>query len=281
MQGYTIKTSVTLYSNFVYNVYIPVANVESFVVGGVEAKKEALATWPVKTVNGVECYCVSVELPVAESLGDIAVTIALRSGTTTVDANWTLNVINYAEFVLADTKTDDVTTAAKALVKDMLVYADAAHTLFEEGYAATAKSGAVKELIAENTSNTVIPTGTVQNASNTYFSKVEISLNDVPSFRFYLKDGYTKDDFTFKVGERSVDALLVESIDGTGDYLEIVMYAYMMLDTVSYTVVDKTTGQSVTEYYNLYSYQNRNPAPFGAGFFGRRAAAGNSGLIGR
>ena len=112
------------------------------------------------------------------------------------------------------------------------------------------------ELIAANTSSTEIPTGTVQNASNTYFDKVEISLNDVPSFRFYLKDGYTKDDFTFKVGERSVDALLVESIDGTGDYLEIVMYAYMMLDTVSYTVVDKTTGQSVTEYYNLYSYHN-------------------------
>ena len=32
------------------------------------------------------------------------------------------------------------------------------------------------------------------------------------------------------------------------------MYAYMMLDDVTYTVTDKLTKESVTESYNLYSY---------------------------
>ena len=38
--------------------------------------------------------------------------------------------------------------------------------------------------------------------------------------------------------------------DENGDYLEITMYAYMMLDDVTYTV----KGTGVTETYNLYSY---------------------------
>ena len=32
------------------------------------------------------------------------------------------------------------------------------------------------------------------------------------------------------------------------------MYAYRMLDDVTYTVTDKVSGETVTESYNLYAY---------------------------
>ena len=82
----------------------------------------------------------------------------------------------------------------------------------------------------------------------TYFTDVAVYLGEVPSFRFYLADGYTKDSFTFKVGNRTVE--VTEGTDKIGKYVEVTMYAYMMLNDVTYTV----KGTDVTGTYNLYSY---------------------------
>ena len=72
----------------------------------------------------------------------------------------------------------------------------------------------------------------------------------MPSFRFYFADGYSADDFSFKVGKKNVSPIVSEN----GDYAEIVVYAYMMLDDVTYTVTDKDNGATVSDTWNLYSY---------------------------
>lgn len=56
----------------------------------------------------------------------------------------------------------------------------------------------------------------------------------------------TADDFAFKVGNRNATV-----IEGDG-YIEIIMYAYMMLDDVTFTV----KGTDISESYNLYSYHD-------------------------
>jgi len=232
MLGYKIKTSVTLWSNFVYNVYIPKTNLNSFTINGATMAYEEIE------IDGVTYYHVAVNLPAGETLQDIKVCIKLNSGTTTVDANWTLNVLNYTKSVI-NGSYDDTT---KTLMKDMLVYANAAYTYFgntlEEEKAAevaTLLEGYTKEM----------PEGEAKKPTDkTYFTDVAVYLGEVPSFRFTLADGYTADDFTFKVGSRSATVI-------TGDgYVEIVMYAYMMLDDVTFTV----NGTDVTESYNLYAY---------------------------
>ncbi len=236
MVGYKIKTSVTLYSNFVYNIYIPKANVNSFTING-----NTVAYTEVK-IDGADYYHVKVDLAVGAALEDIEVSVKLNTGSTTVNASWTLNVLNYTKSVI-NGSYDDVT---KNLMKDMLIYASAAYA-----YAGNTVAADKAEAIAELTKDYVgdVPTGEAkQPVDKSYFEEVAIKLDKVPSFIFTLADGYAADDFTFTVGGKSVTA-----VNGDG-YVEIVIYAYMMLDDVTFTV--KETG--VTESYNLYAYYDYN-----------------------
>ena len=230
--GYKIKTSVTLYSNFVYNIYIPEANFNKAMINGVDAIAALVE------IDGVNYYHVAVNIPAPESLDDIKLTVKLNSGSTTVDANWTLNVLKYAKSVIGGEYTDTV----KTLMKDMLVYAAAAHTYFNNELDST-KAAEVALLTEGYTKD--MPTGEAKKPTDTtYFTDVAVYLGEVPSFRFYLAEGYTAESFTFTVGGNAVD---VKEENG---YVEIVMYAYRMLDDVTFTV----NGTEVTESYNLYSY---------------------------
>ncbi len=237
MVGYKIKTSVTLWSNFVYNIYIPVTNFNSVKVNGLAVDYEEVE------IDGVLYYHIAVNLPAGEALSDFKLTVTLNTGDTTVDANWTLDVFKYTKAVLAG-NYDDTT---KSLMKDMLVYASAAHTYFENTASVSDKLAEIATLL--NGYSAALPTGEAKKpASSTYFTDVAVNVGEVPSFRFYLAEGYTADNFTFKVGKRN--AVATVGNDENGDYLEITMYAYMMLDDVTYTVV----GTDVSESYNLYSY---------------------------
>jgi hypothetical protein len=236
MVGYKIKTSVTLYSNFVYNIYIPEANFNKAMIGGVDA------TATLVEIDGVNYYHVVVNIPAAESLDDIKLTVVLNSGNATVEANWTLSVLKYAKSVI-NGNYDETT---QDLMKDMLAYASAAHTYFENALDAE-KSAEVTALLAGYSAE--MPEGEAKKPTDTtYFTTVGVNVGAVPSFRFYLAAGYTKDNFSFKVGNRTVEA--TEGNDKYGDYLEVTMYAYMMLDDVTFTV----KGTDVTGTYNLYSY---------------------------
>ena len=237
MVGYKIKTSVTLWSNFVYNIYIPKANVSSVMVNGIVGEYEEVE------IDGVVYYHVAVNLPAGETLSDIALKVALVSGETTVDANWTLNVFAYTKAVLAG----DFNDTTKTLMEDMLAYAAVAHLYFDNTESVSDKLDEIADIL--DGYNAAIPTGDAkQPTSNTYFTDVAVYLGAVPSFRFYLAEGYTADNFTFTVGERN--ATVTAGNDENGAYLEVVMYAYMMLDDVTYTVV----GTDVTESYNLFAY---------------------------
>ena len=237
MVGYKIKTSVTLWSNFVYNIYIPKTNVNGFTINGKTVEYEEVE------IDGVVYYHVAVNLPAGETLSDIALKVTLISGSTTVDANWNLNVLGYTKAVIAG-EFDDTT---KTLMKDMLVYASAAHTYFENTADVAEKLSEIATILEGYTKG--MPEGSAKKPEdNTYFTDVAVYLGEVPSFRFTLASGYTADDFTFKVGNRNANV-----IAGDG-YVEVVMYAYMMLDDVTFTVVNKTSGETVTESYNLYAY---------------------------
>lgn len=239
MVDYKIKTSVTLWSNFVYNIYIPKDNVNKITVNGKAREYNEI------TFEGESYYHVAVNLPAGNAFTDIALTVSLNSGEAVVEANWLLSAFSYIKSVLSS-DFDDTT---KDLMKDMLGYAVSAHAYFKNTEGVSEKLDEARNILADYTAS--VPTGTSKIPSNdTYFRDVSIYLGDVPSFRFYLKDGYTKDDFTFKVGNRAIDIVSGNDNDGMGDYLEIVMYAYRMLDDVSYTVI----GENVTETYNIFAY---------------------------
>jgi hypothetical protein len=184
-------------------------------------------------------------------LNDIKVTVSLASGETVVNANWTLNVVNYAKTVLAGEGSEE----EKALVRDMISYAASAHTYFKTADEVADKLSEIANILGENydeNNKVTVPEDAAKKPScNTYFTSVAIYLGEVPSFRFYLASDYEASDFVFTVGGKRVEANPIDTDgDGKVDCAEIVMYAYMMLDDVTYTV--NATG--VTESYNLYSY---------------------------
>ena len=243
MDGYKIKTSVTLWSNFVFNIYIPKANAAGFTVNG------NIVEYSEVVIEGVTYYHTKISLPAGEALDDIKVVVKLQSGSTTVDASWTLSVLSYTKAVM----NGEFDATTKTLMKDMLAYASAAHTYFTNTKNVEDKLNEIATILEGYTK--ALPEDEAKApAGKTYFTSATVYLGEVPSFRFYLADGYTAEDFSFKVGKRGVTAKLGNDNDGKGDYLEVVMYAYMMLDDVTYTVTDKTTNESVTESYNLYSY---------------------------
>ena len=236
MVGFKVKTNVTLYSNFVFNVYIPVSGVYSFTVDGNTVDYEETE------LDGVAYYLVRINLASGKALSDIALKVTLNSGETTVDATWTLSILKYARNVI-NGNYDETTVK---LVKDMLAYASAAHTYFKNELSAE-KTAEVAALLSGYSRE--MPEGDAKKPNNSdYVTDATVYVGETPSFRFNIADGYTVDDFTFTVGGRRVEAVLRDG------YIEIVMYAYMMLDDVTYTVVDKNTGVTVTETYNLYSY---------------------------
>ena len=239
MMGYTVKTSVTLWSNLVYNIYIPKAGVASFTVNG--SAPEFTET----TIDGEIYYHVAVNLAAGNSLSDISLQVNLYSGSTTVDAKWTLNTLSYAKKVLEDETTDEV---SEKVMKDMLAYALSAHTYFGNT-SDTKKLEEAKALITSYSAP--IPTGTAKTPTSTkYLTSSVVYLGAVPSFRFYLAEGYTAEDFSFKVGNKTVNAIASED----GKYVEIVVYAYMMLDDVTYTVTDKDSNNTVSESWNMFAY---------------------------
>ena len=233
LDDYKIKTSVTLWSNFVYNIYIPTEHFNSATVNGKDV------TYTEIVVDGVSYYHVTVNLPVGETLSNIELVITLNYHGNVIKATWNLNILNYTKAIMQG-EFDDTT---KTLMKDMLVYAAAAHTYFENTEAITDKLAEINTILGDYVKE--LPTGEAKNpVSDTYFTDVEVYVGKVPSFRFYLAEGYTADDFTFKVSNK-----IVETKEENG-YVEIVMYAYRMLDDVTFTV----NGTDVTESYNLYAY---------------------------
>ena len=100
------------------------------------------------------------------------------------------------------------------------------------------------ELVIEHVASGLSVFNLSHRDGNTYFTEVGVYLGATPSFRFYLAEGYTREDFAFYVGGRPATVK-----NGEG-YVEIVMYAYMMLDNVSFHV----NGTDVVGTYNLYSY---------------------------
>ena len=255
MLGYKIKSSVTLHSNLVYNIYVPATDAVSAVY--IDGESVVLDDSMITEIDGTDYYRIQVSLPASGSLKDIKLDVALKSGEATVNAKWTLNIVNYAKTVISGDGSD----VEKALIRDMLSYAASAHTYFKTTGDVVAKLTEIESILGEsydaNNKVTVPENAAKKPADNTYFKSIATYLGEIPSFRFYLANGYQSSDFTFTVGGRKVEAIAIDTnSDGIADCLEIVMYAYMMLDDVSYTVVNKDSGLSVTEYYNLYAYYN-------------------------
>lgn len=243
--GFNLKTNVSLYTNFTYNIEVPTtAYVRAITVNGIDittASEIVLANAGIKVIDRGNSYLISVSIPAGNTLNDIPVTVTFTSGTTTLTATYTLSVLEYAKSIIGG-KYNEI---SKTLMKDILVYAYNAHNYFGTNANVKNKLTEIENMLSSYIRK--LPTDTSKNSiKNAYFKEVAIYVDETSAFRFYLANSnYTKDDFTFKVGGKTENVVVTQG----SDYVQVEVPAYLMLSDVTVTC-----GETEVGTYNLFSY---------------------------
>ncbi len=247
MLGYKIKTSVTLYSNFVYNVYVPKnADVLGISINGVALSDTDFVVTDA-TVGSEEYYKIAIPLAVSESLSEIDVKVTLKSGVTSVDASWSVGLLGYAKRVIEGNYSE----AEKTLAKDMLSYAKAAYV-----YADSVDKESVITKVDEILDDYINVFTKVDGETNvnTGIYCVKFILAENPIIRFYLAKDMTKESYTFKYGNTVLEYISEgsETIDNvTYNYVDISLYAYQLIGEITYTDGTNNGSYHINSYYDF------------------------------
>ena len=239
--GFKIKSNITLYTDFMYNIYIPAkAEVVSISVGG-EVYTDLNSIYKTE-LEGADYYVISVRVPVTEALELMTVSVTLSDGGALVTGSWQVSVAKHLEKLIAS----DEAQSAKELAKDILSYVRAAYVYAELGEAATDRIDAI---IGEDYDSTSSPNTDVEvKESVDGLLSAALELSGAPSFVFGLDSAYAPEQYSFYIDGVRVNAEIFT--DGEFTYARVTPYAYRMLGTVSYTV----EGTDISGEYNLKAY---------------------------
>ena len=250
---YVPKTSITLGSELVMNVYVPVKNTQKFTLDGVNYDNLALVSdKKVTLANGEEYYKMALILPAAESAREIKLTATVESDANVARVTFTLGIPKYARKAL-----ENGTDVEKVLIRDVLSYVRAAYNYFNSEN----KDGVIADInsiIGEKYDETAPFVSEGSTAAAPGFKSATFAIDEAPAFRFYLNDGDSASGYTFKIGEKSVTA--ITGSDEGGEYLEVKVYAYALCDTITYFKNGTEAGSyHIASYYEWAKAQN-NPA---------------------
>ena len=247
LASYAPKMSITLSSELIMNVYIPVNSTQKFTFNGVTYENlESIADKKV-IVEGEEYYLLSVSLGSAEAAKEIKLAVTVSAADATATANFTFSIPKYATKLIAN--GNDV---EKTLAKDVLAYVKAAYNYFAEfnSEEEIARVNALVDSIigADYTSAPVLSGETKTVAPVT---SVTLNLDAKPSIRFYVTDTAIE----FFANGRKLNT--VTGTDSNGTYVELDVYAYALCETItygeggSYHISDFVSGAVGTSHESL------------------------------
>ncbi len=244
--GLNVKSSISLYSDLYLNVYVSkLDTLASFTLGGVTYDTDDFENLETKVIDNVTYYVVSIPLTASDALSDVKVTTSiLLADSTTLDGEYTLNVVTYARKLLSTSSSE----IEKTLMRDILSYLRAAYGYFN--VANDAKLSEIDTILGTGYDGANAPAFTnaaVKPASGNGTKGATFILNTAPTMRFYL-DGADADSFVFKQNGYVVP--YTKGTDNVGAYVEVTTYAYGLAGNVSYTV----SGTDFAGEFNLKSY---------------------------
>ena len=257
------KQNITLYTDFVYNAYIPTTagssavTITSASLGGVPFDLSACEK---VTVDGKQYYKLSIHVAPTAAADEMDLTVYVnytytyKDGTTKVTASqldWKVSVLSYLK-----TLADDSTGIDNTLAKDILSYIRAAYVY--EG--TSEKLDYVKEFVdAINGADydaANLPTAAEVKQTVDGMDSAQLLLGSAPAFIFYPEtdaDGnlvYTTDSYVFALdGKYRLTAEV--GVDGSGKtYIIVSLPAWALDNDVEYIV----NGTDVGGVYNLAAY---------------------------
>lgn len=238
------KTSVTLTSDLIYNIYIPIGRVTAAKINGEVINLPILPQ--VTLDNGQTYWHYTVEAGLLGAGDEIElITTVNVGGSAREDATRRISIVKYAKTVLASNPTE---TEAK-LVKDMLAYVKAA-CVYANDKAETV--AAIEAIIGAD--YTVAPEVAEAVANVDGLASAALLLGDKPAFVFYPElDGegnpkYDLNAYKFAIGEHTVNTVITEIEGKTA--IVVYTYAFAMTMDVTYTI----EGTEISGAYNLAAY---------------------------
>ena len=235
---YTPKTSVTLSSDLVYNIYLPTSRFMSATLNGVDVSE--LGATKVTLSDGETYYHVAVSAGLLGAGDAVELKTTINGGgNIPVTATRTLNVVKYAKSLLSTTESEVQTT----LVKDMLAYVKAA-CVYAGEKAETVT--AINAIIGEDYTVAAAEGEAVEKTEG--LAGAALLLGDKPAFVFYTDGSYDASAYKFEIGTTTVTTEITE-IDGK-EAIVVYTYAYAMTNTVTYTI----EGTEISGAYNLAAY---------------------------
>ena len=241
VKNYIPRMSITLATQIKMNVYIPVESTERFTFNG--KTYENLDELERVSVDGKEYYFVTVSLPSAESAKDIELAVSVNIDDVSAVVSFTFSTFKYAKKVLENAAATDI---EKALVKDVIAYIQSAYNYFAE-------FNTPEEIARVNSiANELLLTGgeyigepeldgvTVDNEN--LISAVALNLDAKPSIRFYVE----KDGIIFTLNGKKLDT--VSGTDANGAYVELDVYAYVLSETITYTLGEESGSYHISDY---------------------------------
>ncbi len=249
LSGFTPKISVTLYSDFIFNIYIPyVSGVESIELDG---ESVDISSLEITEIEGERFYTLHKSQTASSAAENFTFRIGVVTGGKTVYGNWTVSIVKYAKLVLGDSDSTDV---EKTLVRDILSYVRSAYIYFERANAAEVKSK-IDAIIGENYDATSLPTDIEKVETGSGFDSATFDLGGTPSFLFYPETDengdlvYDTDAYVFTLRGNVLAKEVLTKTDGTV-YIKVTTYAYGICENIGYSI----DGTEISGQFNIKSY---------------------------
>ncbi len=240
---FTPKTSITLGSELVYNVYVPVSDIlKSFTVDGKTYANAKIVTLD----DGNQYYHIAVPMVASEAARNVVLKATITVDGKDYNGTWTMSIPKYSKKVIVS----DANSTEKTLVKDVLAYIKAAYIYFD----------------ADNKTEVVNVIDEILGDYNNTFAKVEgntdaddglygvvIVLEEKPAIRFILPAGATADNYTFKSGNTTLKYTVgTTTVDEkTYYYAEVSLYAYQLINEITYTNGTESGCYHINSYYDF------------------------------
>lgn len=219
---FTPKSSITLDSDLVLNIYIPKRDYITAL---------ALCDSPLNISELTErdgYYVISLDMNARAAGGEYKLDVDLNVEGELLYPTYTFSIPRYAQKVLEDENSTDT---EKTLVCDILAYIKSAYIYFDEANKA-AVAEEIDTILAGYTSTFARVDGTASNM--TVPEGATLILKSTPTMRFYFVESTDLTKYSFKIDGQTLAAETgSETVNSTVmKYVDISLYAYKMIKTV-------------------------------------------------
>ncbi|MBQ8380892.1 MAG: discoidin domain-containing protein [Clostridia bacterium] len=234
IESFDPKTSISLESDLVLNVYVPArSTLKSIMLEGDPVNIDAI------TPNDEGYYVIKRHLKSFEAAKTLLLTVTLKDGGDELMGSFGLSVPDYAETVI----NGEYSEKEKTLAKDMLAYVRSAYTYFNEAENKDEAYSRIDEIIGsyEREFSASVSTADIGEG----LRAATFILDSTPTVRLYLTG--SAEDYTFNRAVAESGETLYKG--EVCEYVDISVYAYQMIENITYKTSDGKSGS-----YNIITY---------------------------